>query len=300
VPPNALSPAERARILDLLRSARFCDQAPAQVWATLLDEGVYLGSVSTFYRLLRAAGEVRERRRQATHPPRARPELLARRPNEVWSWDITKLRGPVRGVWFSLYVIIDIFSRYVPGFLVAAGESGEIARDLIARALAEQGIGRDELAIHADRGGAMTARPLSELLAALGIARSHSRPRVSNDNPYSEAQFKTLKYCPAFPERFGSLQDARAFCAAFFSHYNHVHRHSGIGLHTPASVHYATAQAVRAERARVLAAAYRANPERFARGLPAPPALPEVAWINDPARAPAPTAAPIDEPAESG
>ena len=282
IPPNALSEAERQHILAVLRSEEYCDLAPAQVWARLLDDGVYLCSISTMYRLLAIAGENRERRRQRTHPARTRPELIARRPNEVWSWDITKLQGPERGVYYELFVIIDIFSRYVVGWTVAPAETGELAQAFIADALAAQGVGPDQLTLHADRGTSMTSKPVAQLLVDLGVARSHSRPHVSNDNPFSEANFKTLKYCPAFPGRFGSIHDARAFCSAFFDHYNHVHRHAGIGLHTPASVHYGTAGEVRAQRAQTLDAAYAANPGRFRHRRPTPPKLPTVAWINEP------------------
>jgi len=281
-PANALSPSEIEAVLTELRSERFRDLAPAQVWATLLDEDCYLCSISTMYRTLRASGEVRERRAQAAHPPRSRPELMARKPNEVWSWDITKLRGPDKGVWFDLYVIIDIFSRYVVDWMVAPGESATLAEAFIARAVAGQNVERGTLTIHADRGTSMTSKPVAELLADLGIGRTHSRPHVSNDNPFSEAAFKTLKYCPAFPERFGSIADARAFCEQFFSYYNHEHRHSGIGLHTPASVHYGTAKEIRAKRAVTLDGAYAANPGRFRHRRPTPPKLPTAAWINKP------------------
>ena len=214
--------------------------------------------------------------------PAAVPELMASGPNQCWSWDITKLRGPDRGVWFDLYVIIDIFSRYVVDWMVAPGESAELAKAFIARAVAGQGVAEGTLTIHADRGTSMTSKPVAELLADLGIGRTHSRPHVSNDNPYSESAFKTLKYCPAFPERFGSIEDARAFCEQFFAYYNHEHRHSGIGLHTPASVHHGTATEVRAKRASTLDAAYAANPGRFRHRRPSPPKLPTVAWINKP------------------
>ncbi len=281
-PPNKLTEAERQHILTVLRSEEYCDLAPAQVWARLLDDGIYLCSISTMYRLLAIAGENRERRRQRTHPARKRPELIARRPNQVWSWDITKLQGPTRGIYYELFVIIDIFSRYVVGWMVSPAETGELAEAFIADALAGQGITREQLTLHADRGTSMTSKPVAQLLVDLGVARSHSRPHVSNDNPYSEANFKTLKYCPAFPGRFGSIHDARGFCAAFFDHYNHVHRHAGIGLHTPASVHYGTAGEIRAQRAVTLDAAYAANPARFRHRPPTPPKLPTVAWINEP------------------
>jgi putative transposase len=281
-PANALTDAEVEALLELLRSERFRDLAPAQVWAMLLDDDVYLASISTMYRVLRSHGEVRERRLQATHPARSIPELTATKPNQCWSWDITKLRGPDRGVWFDLYVIIDIFSRYVVDWMVAPGESAELAQAFIARAVAGRAIAPGALTIHADRGTSMTSKPVAELLADLGVGRTHSRPHVSNDNPYSEAAFKTLKYCPAFPERFGSIQDARTFCEQFFGYYNHEHRHSGIGLHTPASVHHGTAIEVRAKRAATLNAAYAANPGRFRHRRPSPPKLPTVAWINKP------------------
>jgi putative transposase len=283
-PPNKLTEAERQHVLSVLRSPEYCDLAPTQVWALLLDDGIYLCSVSTMYRLLAIAGENRERRRQRTHPARKKPELIARAPNQVWSWDITKLSGPVRGVYFELFVIIDIYSRYVVAWTVAAAETGELAEAFIADALDRQGVGRHQLTLHADRGSSMTSKPVAQLLVDLGVTRSHSRPSVSNDNPYSEAQFKTLKYCPAFPERFGSIADARAFCAVFFDHYNHVHRHSGIGLHTPASVHYGTATEIQAKRADTLTAAYNTNPARFRYQPPTPPQLPEAAWINQPNR----------------
>jgi putative transposase len=281
-PPNALSEAERQQILDVLRSEEYCDLAPAQIWARLLDDGTYLCSVSTMYRLLALAGENRERRRQRTHPAKKKPELIARKPLQIWSWDITKLAGPERGVYYQLYVIIDIFSRYVVGWMVSPAETGELAEAFIAGTLARHGIEADQLTLHADRGTSMTSKPVAQLLVDLGVARSHSRPHVSNDNPYSEAQFKTLKYCPAFPGRFGSIEDARAFCAAFFDHYNHVHRHAGIGLHTPASVHFGTAGEIRHQRGATLDAAYAANPARFRHRRPTPPKLPTVAWINEP------------------
>jgi len=281
-PANKLSEGERQHILGVLRSEEYCDLAPAQVWARLLDDGIYLCSISTMYRLLAIAGENRERRRQRTHPARKKPELLATAPNRVWSWDITKLQGPERGVYYELFVIIDIFSRYVVGWMVSPAETGQLAKEFIEAAITAQGIDRDQLAIHADRGTSMTSKPVAQLLVDLGVARSHSRPHVSNDNPYSEAQFKTLKYCPAFPGRFGSIEDARSFCSTFFEHYNHVHRHAGIGLHTPASVHYGTAAEIRAQRAVTLAAAYTANPARFRHRRPTPPKLPTVAWINEP------------------
>lgn len=283
-PANALSDTERQQVLTVLRSPEYCDLAPAQIWARLLDDGIWLCSISTMYRLLAVAGENRERRRQRTHPAKKKPELIATAPNQVWSWDITKLRGPERGVYYELFVIIDIYSRYVVAWTVAAAETGELAKEFIDAALTTQGVGRGQLTLHADRGTSMTSKPVAQLLVDLGVARSHSRPHVSNDNPYSEAGFKTLKYCPAFPGSFGSIHDARRFCETFFAYYNHEHRHSGIGLHTPASVHYGTATEIRAKRAITLEAAYTANPDRFRRRRPTPPKLPTTAWINDPSR----------------
>jgi len=284
-PPAALTDAERAAVTDLLNSPTYRDLAIPQVWARELDEGRYWCSVSTMYRIARTAGQVSERRRLATHPPRVRPELVAHGPSEVWSWDITALKGPVKGVWYKCYVILDIFSRYVTGWLVAAAEDAVVAKDFLADAVTRNGF--EPHTIHADRGGAMVSKPVSELLTDLGVLRSHSRPRTSNDNPYSEAQFKTMKYVPDFPERFGSLADARTFCEGFFLAYNHEHRHSGIGMHTPASVHFGTAEQVQVQRQATLNRAYAQHPERFAR-RPRPPALPEVAWINQPAEQPQP------------
>ena len=283
-PANALTETERQHVLAVLRSPEYSDLAPAQVWARLLDDGVYLCSIATMYRLLAVAGENRERRRQRTHPAKKKPELIARGPNEVWSWDITKLRGPTRGVYYELFVIIDIYSRYVVAWCIAPAETGELAKEFIDAAIQSQGVARNQLTLHADRGTSMTSKPVAQLLVDLGVARSHSRPHVSNDNPYSEAAFKTLKYCPAFPGSFGSIQDARTFCERFFAYYNHEHRHSGIGLHTPASVHYGTASEIRADRAATLDAAYNANPHRFHGRRPTPPKIPTVAWINDPSR----------------
>jgi putative transposase len=282
VQPRALAPAERQAILGTLHSTRFADLAPDEVWAVLLDEGTYLGSVSTYYRVLREAGESRERRRQATHPATVKPELVATGPNQVYSWDITKLHGPAKWAYYHLYVILDIYSRYAVGWMVAACESAALAEKLIAETCAKQGITRGQLSLHADRGSSMTSKPVALLLADLGVTQSHSRPHVSNDNPYSEAQFKTLKYRPAFPSRFSSLEAARAHCQEFFRWYNNEHRHGGLGLHTAADVHHGQAPAVRAARAQVLDAAYQAHPERFVSKPPAPPELPGTSWINPP------------------
>ena len=280
-PSNALSVDEQDKVIAALTSPRFCDKSVAQTWATLLDEGVYLASMSTMHRLLRLIGQSGDRRDQASHPARARPELMATKAGEVWSWDITKLRGPQRGLYYDLYVIIDIYSRYVVGWTVAAREDSTISSELIAQAAHVHG---PPSSLHADRGTSMTSKPVAQLLVDLGVARSHSRPHVSNDNPFSEAAFKTLKYAPAFPGNFGSLPDARAFCERFFGYYNHEHRHSGIALHTPASVHYGTAIQVRQQRRQTLHAAYAANPARFRHRQPEPPALPTAAWINQPSR----------------
>src|SRR5215213_8363548 len=257
-PARALSAAEREAVLELLHSPRFVDCSPAQVWATLLDERRYLASERTMYRLLAANGELRERRDQLRHPAYQRPELLAERPNEVWSWDISKLLGPAKWTYFYLYVILDVFSRYAVGWTVQHRESAHVAEQLIAQAAEQQQITRGQLTVHADRGSSMTSKPVALLLCDLGVLKTHSRPYTSTDNPYSEAQFRTLKYRPGFPERFDSIEHARAFCREFFDWYNHQHRHSGIGLMTPAAVHHGRAEALHAERQRVLAAAYAA------------------------------------------
>jgi len=280
--PRALSAAEEAQVLTVLRSARFVDMAPAEIYAVLLDEGTYLCSVSTMYRLLRKRGEVRERRRQATHPARVKPELVATAPNRVWSWDITKLHGPAKWTYYYLYSIIDIFSRYTVGWMVATREAAPLAERLLAETITKQGIDRGQLSIHADNGSSMASKPVAFLLADLGVTKSHSRPHVSNDNPYSEAQFKTLKYRPEFPHQFGSIEDARAFCAEFYRWYNTEHRHSGIAMHTPFDVHHGRATTVQDHRCRVLTRAYGAHPERFVHHPPVPLTLPETAWINQP------------------
>ena len=282
--PRALTQPERDAVLTELHSERFVDSAPAQVWATLLDEGRYLASERTMYRLLASEhGEVRERRAQLRHPPYVAPELLAEHPNEVYSWDITKLKGPATWTYFYLYVILDVFSRYAVGWTVQQREDSLVAKDLIAQVCEQQHIQPHQLTVHADRGSSMTSKPVAFLLADLGVLKTHNRPYTSTDNPYSEAQFKTLKYRPGFPARFDSIEHARAHCRRFFDWYNHEHRHSGIGLMTPAAVHYDRAEAIHADRARVLAAAYAATPERFVRRPPRPPALPTAAWINKPA-----------------
>jgi len=280
--PRALSEIERKEVRRVLNSDEHVDEAPATVYAKLLDDGIYLASVPTMYRILRSAGEVRERRRQATHPAHKKPELIATAPNEVWSWDITKLLGPVKWTYYYLYVVIDIYSRYVPGWMLARAEDHRLAKALLGEAIERQGIGRDQLTIHSDRGGPMIAKPVAHLLADLGVTKSHSRPHVSNDNPYSESQFRTLKYRPDFPRRFGAFEDAHAHSGRFFDWYNNDHRHSGIGYHTPADLHYGRAEAIRVQRGSVLDAAYATHPERFVAKPPTPPQLPEIAWINEP------------------
>jgi transposase InsO family protein len=278
----AFSIAEQDLLLGLLDSERFADVAPAAVFATLLDEGRYHGSIRTMYRLLAAQSQTGERRRQRSHPLYAKPELLAIRPNEVWSWDITKLKGPAKWTCFHLYVILDIYSRYVVGWLLAHRESAELAEQLIADTLEKEDITPGTLTLHADRGTSMRSKPVAALLIDLEVAKTHSRPHVSDDNPYSEAQFKTLKYRPDFPDRFGSIEDARAHCQKFFHWYNNEHRHGGIGLMAPAAVHHGTATALTAQRSITLDAAFAAHPIRFKGVAPKPPALPTAAWINPP------------------
>jgi len=277
--PQALTGVERAAVLTVLNTAGNADLSIGQVWARELDKGRYWGSLSTVYRVAAAAGQTRERRRLATHPAKVKPELAADGPSQVWSWDITKLRGPTKAVWFHLYVLIDIYSRYNPGWIVAAAENSELVRDFIDDAIDRNGI--PPHTVHADRGTSMTSKPVSALLVDLGVTRTHSRPRVSNDNPFSEAQFKTMKYLHDFPASFASLAAARTFCEGFFTEYNHVHRHSGIGWHTPASVHFGTATDVDTARQVTLDAARTAHPERFSR-RPRPPRIPDQTWINQP------------------
>lgn len=285
-----MSDHEADAIISVLNSERFCDQAPAQIWATLLDEGTYLASISTMYRLLRARRQVRERRAHARRPAHVKPELVATAPNQVWSWDITKLAGPYKWTWFHLYVILDVHSRYAVAWLVAPRESARLAEELIADAVYDHGIPPGQLTLHADRGSSMTSKTVTQLLADLGVLQSHSRPHQSNDNPFSESQFKTIKYFPTFPKRFANIAAARAFLTVFFEHYNHHHRHSGIGLHTPADVHFGRADTVRAHRQTVLDAAYTAHPERFRRP-PSAPRVPEATWINRPEETPLAAAA---------
>ena len=281
-PPLALSKLERRVVLDVLNSPRFANCAPAAIYAQLLDEGRYVASVRTMYRLLQDCDAVRERRNQLRHPEYTKPELLAVMPNQVWSWDITKLKGPVRGTCFHLYVILDIFSRYIVGWMVAEQETAELAEQLIADTANKECIAPGALTLHADRGSSMRSKPVATLLSDLGIAKSHSRPYISDDNPYSEAQFRTMKYQPGFPARFGSLADARAHCVPFVNWYNQQHRHSGIGMMTPESVHMGRAAEVRKQRQATLADAFARTPNRFKHRMPEPERLPTAAWINPP------------------
>jgi putative transposase len=281
-PPLALSHEEREHILDTLHSKCFMDRSPYQIYANLLDEGQYLCSVRTMYRILERHGEVRERRNQLRHPNYTKPELLASAPNQVWSWDITKLKGPDKWVYFHLYVIMDIFSRHVVGWLLADRESTELAKRLIDRTCVRQCIQEGQLTIHADRGSSMTSKGVAELLVDLGVTKTHSRPHVSNDNPYSESQFKTMKYQPDFPQRFGSIQHGRSFCRSFFDWYQYKHYHSGIAFLTPHSVHYGLAHAIIDNRNRVLRAAFEKHPERFQGRVPYAKPLPKAVWINPP------------------
>jgi putative transposase len=286
-PARALTPTEHQAVLDVLHEPRFVDLAPAEVYARLLDEGRYLCSERTMYRVLAANAEVRERRDQLRHPEYKKPELLATAPNQVWSWDITKLLGPTKWTYFYLYVLLDIFSRYVVGWMVARRESAILADKLIRESCERQRIEPGQLVIHADRGPSMTSKAVALLLADLGVTKSHSRPNLSNDNPYSEAQFKTLKYRPDFPERFGGLEHARLHCGPFLDWYNREHRHGGIGLLTPHDVHFGLAVERVAARAQVLAAAFAARPDRFVAGPPTPPPVPTAVWINPPMLPPA-------------
>ena len=282
-PRRALSEAERQQVLEVLHSERFVDSSPGQVYATLLDEGQFLCSERTMYRLLARYGESRERRHQLHHPAYAKPELLATAPNQVWSWDITKLKGPAKWVHYYLYVILDIFSRYVVGWMLAERESALLAQQLIRDTVEKFDVSRDQLTLHADRGPSMKAKSLALLLADLGVTKTHNRPYTSNDNPYSEAQFKTLKYHPRFPDRFGSLQDGRAFCRHFFPWYNEEHRHTSLALLTPATIHLGQTPQILEHRHRVLEMAYQTHPERFNQP-PRPKQPPAEAWINPPPR----------------
>lgn len=281
-PVRALPEEERNEIVEIMQSPRFIDVAPPEIYATLLDEKTRICSVRSMYRYLAAEGKVHERRNQLRHPNYAKPELLATDPNQVWSWDITKLRAVAKWTYYYLYVLLDIYSRHVVGWMLAQRESGPLAATLIEESVSKQNVERDQLIIHADRGSAPKSKTVAQMLSDLGVEASHSRPRVSNDNPFSEAQFKTMKYRPTYPGRFGSYEDARAFCRDFFDWYNNDHRHSGIAMMTPSDVHHGRAADILAARQRTLDAAYAANPERFVRGRPTVKPLPDKVWINPP------------------
>lgn len=283
-PPNSwgLTSEERQGFLDLANSAEFVDKAPPQIYHTLLDHGCYICSVRTMYRILAAEGQVKERRNQLRHPEYKRPELLATGPNQLWSWDITKLRGPVKGAYYQLYVVIDVFSRYVVGWLLASHESDELAKQLLETSYEKHGVEPGQLTVHADRGTSMTSVGVAGLLERLDVRKSHSRPGNSDDNPYSESQFKTMKYRPDYPDRFGSREDALAFCRPFFDWYNNENYHSGICWLTPASVHYGQADRILATRHVTLTSFYQVNPKRFRNGAPKRYKLPGAVWINRP------------------
>jgi putative transposase len=285
-PPLKLNALERQAVVDLMHSQRFVDASPHTIYATLLDEGQYHCSVRTMYRILEQESELQERRNVLKHPHYTKPELLATGPNQLWSWDITKLKGPVKWTYFYLYVILDVYSRYVVGWMVASRESATLARKLIGETCAKQNISPDQLTIHADRGSSMKSKAVALLMSDLGITKTHSRPHVSNDNPFSEAQFKTLKYRPGFPQRFGSLEDSRAFCRPFFRWYNGEHRHCAIAFLTPEDVHYGRATQILETRSAALSAAFEAHPKRFKGKRPTPKPLPEAVWINPPANKP--------------
>ena len=281
--PRQLGQRERQAVLDALRSPRFVDQSPAAVYAALLDEGVYHCSIRTMYRILHDSREVRERRNQLQHPPYKKPELLATGPNQVWSWDITRLRGPAKWNYYYLYAMLDIYSRYTVGWMVAAAENADLAKRFLQDTVQKYRLDPQQLTIHSDRGAPMKAQCVAQMLANLGVSKSHSRPHVSDDNPFSEAQFKTLKYRPDFPDRFGCQEDARGFCQRFFRWYNHEHYHSAIALLSPATVHFGLADQRLEQRQATLNAAYAEHPERFVNRPPMALTLPRCVWINPPA-----------------
>lgn len=281
-PPRALSSSERTHVLELLDSERFVDEPVRQVYAQLLDEEVYLCSPRTMYRILTDAHQVCDRRRQRRHPTYVKPELVATKPNQIWSWDITKIPGPLPGHFYNLYVMLDIYSRFVVGWTIVARESKEVAKDFLLSSFRRHGITPGQLVCHSDRGISMVAKSTVQLYADLGITSSFNRPRVSNDNPYSESAFKTLKYHPETPDRFGSVEDARRFFATLFTWYNERHRHSSLALLTPSDVHHGRAAATIEKRQRALDAAYARSPERFVARPPTHPQPPSAAWINPP------------------
>lgn len=281
-PPRRLPNTERALVLETLNEERFADLAPAEVYAALLDENRYLCSIRTMHRILAENAASRERRNQLRHPTYQRPELLATAPNQLWSWDITKLRGPAKWTYYYLYVILDVYSRYIVGWMVAHREQAALAEKLIAETCKRQCIEPGTLTLHADRGSSMTSKAVAFLLADLGVTKTHSRPHVSDDNPYSEANFKTLKYRPDFPKVFGSIQDSRSFIGDFVHWYNEEHHHSGLALLTPSDVHHGRVDQLVTQRQGVLERAFAAHPERFVGGLPSVPRPPEEVWINNP------------------
>ncbi len=282
-PARTLSEAERENVRNILNSDRFQDKSPYQVYATLLDdEQIYLCSISSMYRILHENDEVQERRKQRQHPHYVKPELLATQPNQLWSWDITKLLGPAKWTYYYMYVILDVFSRYVVGWLISEQESAQIAEQFIAESCFQQNICQDQLTLHADRGSSMTSKMVAHLLADLGVTKTHSRPYTSNDNPFSEAQFKTMKYRPSYPDHFGSIEDARAWAKPFFHWYNNEHRHTGLGLMTPAAIHTGQAAQLTTQRHATLQAAYEKHPERFVKGQSLPLPIPDKVWINPP------------------
>ncbi len=278
----SLDPAARAHFLELAHSLEFVDKAPPQIYFTLLDRGAYICSIRTMYRILASEQEVMERRNQRRHPVYKRPELLATGPKQLWTWDITKLRGPVKGLCYHLYVVLDVYSRYVVGWTLATHESDDLAQELLAACYVKHGVEAGQLTVHADRGAAMTSLGVTGLLERLDVRQSHSRPGVSNDNPYSESQFKTMKYRPDYPDRFGSQEDALAFCRGFFPWYNDENYHSGICWLTPASVHYGQAEGILAARHDFMQLVYKIHPDRFRNGAPKAYRLPTAVWINPP------------------
>jgi len=279
---RALTPEQRRRVLEVMQQPEYCDQAPGEIYASLLDQGVYLCSIRTMYRILHENQSVKERRHQLRHPTYTKPELLAEAPNQVWSWDITKLKGPVKWTYFYLYVIMDIFSRRVVGWCIAHAETATLFKPLLKQAIEQHQVPKGHLTLHADRGAPMKAKATAFLLADLGITKSHSRPHTSNDNPFSESHFKTLKYQPQFPKAFGCIEDARQFCRQFFDWYNQNHYHHGIGLMTPDQIHFGKAPDILAARQGVLDKAYASHPERFVKRHPKPPQIPTAVWINPP------------------
>jgi len=282
LPDFAYSKEEREEILMVMNSDAYMDKTPYDIHASQLDKGNYLCSVSTMYRILDENNQLKERRNIKRSNNYQKPELLATEANQVWSWDITKLKGPAKWTYFYLYVIIDIFSRFVVGWMVAYRESATLAQKLIKETCEKQKIEANQLTIHADRGSSMKSKAVAFLLSDLGVTKTHSRPYVSNDNPYSESHFKTMKYRPDFPGNFNSMVETREFCRSFFDWYNKEHYHSGIGFLTPESVHYGFADDVLKKRKKVLIKAYEKNPKRFRFKKPNQKNIPKSVWINKP------------------